>query len=142
MNLMGNRFWCELLARAGAVGFEPTGVLPPLVFKTSALVRSATPPRARTKRLTLLRPPFLVRITQCISADRLVRAEATRTGGRRKRNLYRRQRKSWMPLLVWNGFLGQISCTVYCEQRQHARAQHRQVFEAQSAQEQGATRHP
>src|SRR3712207_780380 len=46
MNLMGNRFCCELLARAGAVGFEPTGVLPPLVFKTSAFVRSAMPPYA------------------------------------------------------------------------------------------------
>jgi hypothetical protein len=30
---------------------------------------------------------------------------------------------------VWKGFLGQISCIVYCEQRQHARAQHRQVFD-------------
>ena len=29
---------------AEAVGFEPTGVLPPLVFKTSAFVRSAIPP--------------------------------------------------------------------------------------------------
>ncbi len=29
---------------AGEVGFEPTGVLPPLVFKTSAFVRSAIPP--------------------------------------------------------------------------------------------------
>ena len=29
--------------RAGAVGFEPTGVLSPLVFKTSAFVRSAMP---------------------------------------------------------------------------------------------------
>src|SRR5215210_7563008 len=36
------RYWDE--KEAGAVGFEPTGVLPPLVFKTSALVRSATPP--------------------------------------------------------------------------------------------------
>src|SRR5918994_5555012 len=32
------------LRRAEAVGFEPTGVLPPLVFKTSAFVRSAIPP--------------------------------------------------------------------------------------------------
>src|SRR5215203_5214436 len=32
--------------RAGAVGFEPTGVLSPLVFKTSAFVRSAIPPSA------------------------------------------------------------------------------------------------
>ncbi len=32
--------------QAGAVGFEPTGVLPPLVFKTSAFVRSAIPPCA------------------------------------------------------------------------------------------------
>src|SRR5215208_286176 len=31
---------------AGVVGFEPTSVLPPLVFKTSAFVRSAIPPRA------------------------------------------------------------------------------------------------
>src|SRR5215216_474482 len=31
---------------AGVVGFEPTGVLPPLVFKTSAFVRSAIPPPA------------------------------------------------------------------------------------------------
>src|SRR5215203_4292301 len=30
--------------RAGAEGFEPSGVLPPLVFKTSAFVRSAMPP--------------------------------------------------------------------------------------------------
>jgi hypothetical protein len=30
--------------QAGEVGFEPTGVLPPLVFKTSAFVRSAIPP--------------------------------------------------------------------------------------------------
>ncbi len=34
--------WPPLVA--GAVGFEPTGVLPPLVFKTSAFVRSAIPP--------------------------------------------------------------------------------------------------
>jgi hypothetical protein len=32
--------------QAGEVGFEPTGVLPPLVFKTSAFVRSAIPPCA------------------------------------------------------------------------------------------------
>src|SRR5215203_1129581 len=30
--------------KAGAEGFEPSGVLPPLVFKTSAFVRSAMPP--------------------------------------------------------------------------------------------------
>jgi hypothetical protein len=29
---------------AGAEGFEPSGVLAPLVFKTSAFVRSAMPP--------------------------------------------------------------------------------------------------
>ncbi len=38
------RFSARRLLGAGAVGFEPTGVLPPLVFKTSALVRSAMPP--------------------------------------------------------------------------------------------------
>src|ERR687897_1695298 len=31
--------------KAGAEGFEPSGVLPPLVFKTSAFVRSAMPPQ-------------------------------------------------------------------------------------------------
>src|SRR5215208_2821960 len=35
---------------AGEVGFEPTGVLPPLVFKTSAFVRSAIPPDPRIIR--------------------------------------------------------------------------------------------
>ena len=33
------------------MGFEPTGVLPPLVFKTSALVHSAMPPGVSLRQI-------------------------------------------------------------------------------------------
>ena len=49
--ILGSRTVFVLIGsrQAGVVGFEPTGVSPPLVFKTSAIVRSAIPPWSHSK---------------------------------------------------------------------------------------------
>ncbi len=120
---------------AGAVGFEPTGVLPPLVFKTSAFVRSATPP----KDFVLF--PGIIRRSHRVSPFLYARDAMLPVNSRyrRGRSSERRCAERLCPLRgrtpmgrsgralrvescsVRDGFVGQIPCMTYGEQRQHTR---------------------